>query len=149
MEDYHSINRCISSIQRLSYPYFDRKLSYYNIGCGQQFFLLHISKNPGITPQELAAQGNYDKATATRAVQKLEKEGYVTLEVDQADKRVRHIYLTEKARPIIAETWKILDSWIGIITKDFTVEEKQQTENFLRRMERNANRFMEGYRGGE
>ena len=72
VKEHREIGKYISMIQRLSNIYFANELSSYQIGCGQQFFLLQIFKNPGISLQELASNGSYDKATATRAVKKLE-----------------------------------------------------------------------------
>lgn len=149
MEQLRYLNRYISIIQRMSNPYFDRKLSAYHIGCGQQFFLLHIFQNPGITFWELAAMGHYDKATATRAVQKLENGGYVRSEMDLADKRVRHIYITDKALPILEETRKTLDGWVDILTKGFEEEEIQQAQELLKRMSLNAREYTQRHKGEE
>lgn len=77
---HREIGKYISILQRLSNIYFANELSSYQIGCGQQFFLLQIFKNPGISLQELASNGSFDKATATRAVKKLEEEAYVRTE---------------------------------------------------------------------
>ena len=71
---HREIGKYISILQRLSNIYFANELSSYQIGCGQQFFLLQIFKNPGISLQELASNGSFDKETATRAVKKLEEE---------------------------------------------------------------------------
>ena len=76
MNKHREIGKYISILQRLSNIYFANELSSYQIGCGQQFFLLQIFKNPGISLQELASNGSFDKATATRAVKKLEEEAY-------------------------------------------------------------------------
>ena len=75
MNEHREIGKYISILQRLNNMYFANQLSFYQIGCGQQFFLLQIYKNPGMSLHELASYGQYDKATATRAVKKLEEEG--------------------------------------------------------------------------
>ena len=72
----------ISIIQRNTRRYFDLMLEGDGIGSGQQFFLLWIYENSGITMHELSRSGSFDKATATKAVQKLAEEGYVTVTVD-------------------------------------------------------------------
>lgn len=149
IENYRLINRSISIIQRLSNPYFDKQLSNYHIGCGQQFFLMHISKNPGISFQDLAKYGNYDKATATRAVQKLESEGYVSAKMDESDKRLRHLYTTEKAKPVLEAAWKVVTDWMKIITVGFTEEEVEQADELLKRMSDNAHSYMESLKGEE
>ena len=110
LNKHREIGKYISILQRLSNIYFANELSSYQIGCGQQFFLLQIFKNPGISLQELASNGSYDKATATRAVKKLEEEAYVRTETDGEDKRVRHIYATEKAKRVVDITRNSVDT---------------------------------------
>ena len=89
-----SLNKFISIIYRQGQRYFDRELTPYGIGCGQQFFLLRIFENDGISMYDLAMLGHFDKGTVTKAVQKLEEEGYLRIETDPADRRVRRLHAT-------------------------------------------------------
>lgn len=112
-----TILRYISLLQRNTRRYFDLMLEQDQIGSGQQFFLLRIFENDGISMQDLARLGSFDKGTVTRAVQKLVIEGYVRTEADPQDKRVRHIYLTERARPLIDHVYQIRDYWTEALTR--------------------------------
>lgn len=138
LNKHREIGKYISILQRLSNIYFANELSSYQIGCGQQFFLLQIFKNPGISLQELASNGSFDKATATRAVKKLEEEAYVRTETDGEDKRVRHIYATEKARTVVDITRNSVDSLTEVMLEGFTEEERDSAEAFLIRMADNS-----------
>lgn len=149
MSGNSAINRYNSIIYRLGNSFFDRKLQRFHLGSGQQFFLMHLSKHPGSSLQELALGGQYDKATATRAVKKLEEEGYVRLERDEEDKRVRHIYVTDKAKPVVEATWIVMEEWIEIMTEDFAQEEVEQAQNFLEKMAENAYKQVQRYRQEE
>lgn len=135
---HRDIGKYISILQRVSNMYFGNELSAYQIGCGQQFFLLQIYNNPGISLQELASNGCYDKATATRAVKKLEEEGYVRTETHGEDKRVRHIYAAKKAEPVVAGTVRRVDSLTEIILEGFSMKERDEAEAFLIRMAENS-----------
>lgn len=149
MEERRNIGKYISIIQRFSNIYYANNLSFYQIGCGQYFFLLWIFKNPGISLQELAAQGCYDKATATRAVKKLEEEGYVRLEVDEADKRVRHIFSTEKADGVVEKTLESVAALEDLLLDGFDQEEKEAAAAMLRRMADNARGHISEHKGRE
>lgn len=142
MDKYREIGKYISILQRISSIYFSNQLSFYQIGCGQQFFLLQIYKNPGKNLQELAAYGYYDKATATRAVKKLEEEGYVRTIMDGEDKRVRRIYATESAKAVVEKTRESMDSWVEIILGGLTVEERETVQVLLIRMAGNAHSYL-------
>lgn len=45
----------------------------------------------------VAQLGHFDKGTVTKGIQKLAKHGYIRVETDEADKRYRLLYTTEKA----------------------------------------------------
>ena len=67
------ISKNASIVYRSSQAFFDETLAPYHIGCGQQFFLMRIYEQPGISQFELAETGSFDKGTCARAVKKLEE----------------------------------------------------------------------------
>ncbi len=145
---HREIGKYISILQRLSNIYFANELSSYQIGCGQQFFLLQILKSRNQL-QELASNGSFDKATATRAVKKLEEEAYVRTETDGEDKRVRHIYATEKAKTVVDITRNSVDFLTEVMLEGFTEEERDSAEAFLIRMADNSYRHIIANKGKE
>lgn len=149
MEEPQNFGKYISIIQRFSNIYFANDLSTYQIGSGQHFFVLQIFKNPGISLQELAALGCYDKATATRAVRKLEEEGYVRLETDESDKRVRHIFPTEKADAVVEKTRESAASLADLLLDGFEEDERETAVTILKRMAANAHRHITEHKGKE
>ena len=76
----------ISILYRQGNRFYDRELAKYNIGYGQQFYLPRIYENQGLSMYELARLGHFDKGTVTKAVQKLEEQGYLRIETDERDK---------------------------------------------------------------
>ena len=144
-----TILRYISLLQRNTRRYFDLMLEQDQIGSGQQFFLLRIFENDGISMQDLARLGSFDKGTVTRAVQKLVIAGYVRTEADPQDQRVRHIYLTERARPLIDHVYQIRDYWTEALTRGLREEEKQRLLGALRDMAERSSAMLEALSGGE
>ena len=109
--DYRSnaVLTYVSILHRNTNRYFSSLLEKHRIGSGQQFFLLRIFENEGITMYDLAKLGNYDKGTVTKAVKKLADEGYVVVSVDAEDKRIRHLKTTPKAIPLIEGLYQMRD----------------------------------------
>ena len=124
----------ISIIQRNTNRYFDLSLEPDQIGSGQQFFLLRIHENKGITMNDLAQMGSFDKGTVTKAVQKLIEQGYVRMTVDKQDKRVRHLYTTEQAKQVVEHIYELHDTWNDQITASLTPDERQTVFALLERM---------------
>ena len=101
--------------------YYDQELNSLGIGAGQHFFLVRIFENQGINVYDLAKCGHYDKATATRAIHKMEEYGYIRRESDPADGRVCRLYTTEKAQPIVDSVYAAVLKWNDILTRGMSV----------------------------
>lgn len=115
----------ISVIQRNTQKYFDSILEDYHIGGGQQFFLVHIHENNGITMYDLAKLGQFDKATVTKAVRKLEELGYVEVRIDETDRRIRHLFATEKAKPVVEKTYNVRKFWREALIEELAISEDE------------------------
>ncbi|MDB5872089.1 MAG: hypothetical protein JWQ07_1531 [Ramlibacter sp.] len=57
--------------------------------------LLTVADTPGITAQALADYCGLDKMSVSRAVRNLESQGRMAREGNEADRRLRHLYLTD------------------------------------------------------
>lgn len=137
------ITKYASIINRCSNRFFDQELSCYSIGCGQQFFLMRIHGNEGISMYDLACLGHFDKGTVSKAVQKLEDEGLVQIRTDNADKRIRRVYTTPDALPIIEGTRQLLLGWNAKLTEGLTQQEIEQAERLLSHMANNAYHYLQ------
>ena len=91
----------ISILYRSTMKYFDKALARYDIGSGQIFFLFMINENEGITMQELTRLSEVDKGTTTKSIARLIDKGYVEMKVDETDRRVRRLYMTPAAAPLL------------------------------------------------
>ena len=59
---------------------------------------------------------------------------YVRIETDQNDKRVRHLYLTNKAKPVLERIYATRDHWKHQLVEGFTPEQEQEITETLRVM---------------
>lgn len=130
--------RDISIAYRMANRFYDRVLAPYQIGCGQQFFLLRIYEHPGVSMYDLARLGQYDKGTVTRAAQKLEELGYVRSEPDERDKRVRRLYPTERAVSVVREVYAARERWNALLTRGMSHREAGEARVLLERIAKNA-----------
>lgn len=138
MKKTYYLGRHASILYRQANRFYDRALAPYGIGCGQQFFLLRIFEHQGINVLDLARLGQFDKGTATRAVQKQEEEGYIRSEPDPQDRRMRRLYTTPAAEPIVQEVFAARERWNQILTRGIRQEEIEQADKLLAHMAENA-----------
>jgi len=140
MEDPRKICGPIAHIYRSHLAYMAKELEAYRIGSGQFDFLMVLYHRDGISQETLAKILKVSKATSTRAIQSLEKEGYVYRRRDKDDLRAYKVYLTEKGKEIRGVVLEKLISFVDTLLSDFTQEEK---EIFRRLIQKAAFKLLE------
>ena len=125
MKDPREICGPIAHIYRSNLAYMVKELETYRIGSGQFDFLMVLYHKDGISQESLAKILKVSKATSTRALQSLEKEGYVYRQRDENDHRAYKVYLTEKGKEIRDVILEKLISFVDTLLSDFTPEEKE------------------------
>lgn len=70
----------------------------FDISVGEEPYYMALTRNDGLTQDELTKLVKVDKAATARMVKSLEQKGYITRETDPKDKRNKKIYLTETGR---------------------------------------------------
>lgn len=133
-----SIGRWISILYRSSQTWIANELSPCGIGKGQHTFLAELFLREGVSQGELARSLYMDKGAVAHALLKLERAGYVQRQRDLIDRRITHVYLTEKARSIKTTIFSVLSTWTETLAGGFTDEERLQTLKLLQRMAENA-----------
>ncbi len=91
----------------------------------------------GINMYELAQLGHFDKGTVTKGIQNW-KSRAIRMQADEADKRIRHLYTTEKAAHPGKRLYEIRREWNQILTEGLTAEESAQAEQLISKMAENA-----------
>lgn len=127
-----------SILYRSMQKFYDKRLSQYEIGSGQLPFLLLIYEHEGISMQHLAQKGSFDKGTITRGIAKLEEQGYIRVQSNEEDKRIRQLYTTEKTKDIITSAYLIRREWWEQVSKGLSQEEMDAFESLQDRISENA-----------
>nr|WP_321292416.1 MarR family transcriptional regulator [uncultured Trichococcus sp.] len=72
----------------------------YDLTRGQYLYLIRICENPGIIQEKLAEMIKVDRTTASRAIKKLESNGFIAKKADPENKKIKHIFPTEKGKEV-------------------------------------------------
>ena len=123
MSDNKYLSIDSSIMYRCNQKYFDKLLSKYEIGYTQLIFLTQIYETEGVSMNELATNGVFDKGTITKSIQKLEQLGYVRIENSEIDKRSKLLYTTDKSQEIMPELYRMRAEWNTYLSTDVTDEE--------------------------
>lgn len=131
-DDY--LGRWFSILHRMSLRQITQGLREHNIGSGQIMFLLELYHSDGVRQEELSTLLNIDGANTTRAISKLEAEGYVVRRPDKQDGRALRVFLTEQALAIQPQLFALMRSWEERLLRDLSTEEQQQFISLLKKI---------------
>lgn len=137
MEQKESIGGLISAIHRHICIYLDAELKKHKIGSSQIPFLRALQNEDGVNQEKLTTMFKVNKATTTRAIDRLVEEEYAVRKKDPADNRAYKIYLTDKGRKIGPEMKKVLQQLTSTLSSDFTEGEKKFAIILLEKMAQN------------
>ena len=136
MGNFNITSRCASA-------YRDEMLAKFGLTDAQYPYILRICRTPGITQDELSRQLCIHKSNVTRQIAILEQNGFVSRCEDAADRRIRHLYPTEKATDILPEIREGLRTWNRYVTADLSEEEFAMLESLIERMCKRAKMYFE------
>lgn len=139
MKKYYgeTLGRYIGHFYRQGQSYLLKQFKDLNIGAGQYQFLVMLYLKDGLSHDDMTEKMSVDKATTTRAIMKLEEEGYVRREINEEDKRKYYIYLTEKAISKKYEILRIANSWEEKLAESLTEEEVDSVLVIMRKIAKN------------
>ena len=135
--NFSTLGKYVSIFDRLMKMYYDRGLSEYEIGWGQQFYVEYLYEHPGASPQEMAKQFRVDKATLTKIIKKLTAIDYLEIIGDEKDRRMKHLYLTQKAYPAAMQIKQVHADFYRTIKSGISPEDLRFTEQILQQMIQN------------
>lgn len=138
-EHFPNLGRYVSIFDRLMKMYYDRGLSGFEIGWGQQFYVEYLYDHPGASPQEMVEYIRVDKATLTKIMKKLTEVGYIRVVGDEKDRRVKHLYLTARAVPVAQQIKNIHAEFYDVLSAGISPADLALTEQTLRQMADNIN----------
>ncbi|EGO2713240.1 MarR family winged helix-turn-helix transcriptional regulator [Enterococcus faecalis] len=133
--------RFIGTISRAVNSKSDKKYKQLNLQKGQYMFLTRICEHPEINLSDLSKLLKVDKATTTKAVNKLIKVGYVKKNRNKYDKREFNLLPTESGvliyKIIISEELNQLD----ILFENFNEEEVEVATKLIEKMSKNIENY--------
>lgn len=130
LREIGAVARCIQFIS-------DVKYREFKLQRGQFIFLTRICEQPGINLIDLSNILKVDKTTTTKAIQRLISKEYVQRRRDNKDKRMWHLYPTEKAVAIYPLIIDEENRNIDVCLSGFSQEERVIVHRLVKKMSEN------------
>ena len=105
-------------VARLMRTRFDRWARTYGMTRAQGVILARLSRQPGMTQNEMAGLCEVEPITVGRLVDRLEARGLLERRLDPADRRIRRLHLLPAAEPILKEIQRYKDELFRETTQD-------------------------------
>lgn len=110
------------------------RLAPHGVRIAHHDILANIYRFPGLTQNELALRLLVGRSNLSMLLPELEKRGLVERRNDEADKRVRRLWLTDAGRALTEQTLAVQ---AGVVTDMMTIlsdEECQALGDYMRRI---------------
>lgn len=103
----------------------------------QWWVLAFISRNDGLPQTQLAHELDVGKVALGSLIDRLQTSGFVERRPDAKDRRVKRVFLTDKARLLIKKIGPITDSFNSRILEGVSREDLELTSRTLYTMKQN------------
>jgi DNA-binding MarR family transcriptional regulator len=130
LREIGKIARCFESISNIEFKEF-------HLEKGQYIYLVRICENPGIIQERVAEMLNVDRATASRAIMKLESNGFVEKNSSPDNKKILLLYPTQKGARIFEVLKKEEEYSNRTALCGISGEEQALVLNYLVKMRKN------------
>ncbi|MFC4025564.1 MarR family winged helix-turn-helix transcriptional regulator [Oceanobacillus longus] len=135
------IARALDSISNIEFKEFD-------LTKGQYLYVVRICENPGIIQEQLLDMIKVDRSTATRALQKLETNGFIEKQDDPDNKKNKRLFPTVKGKTVFPfiKSENVYSGQIAL--QGFSEAEKEIAFDLLQRIRKNVEKDWEFVKKG-
>lgn len=115
--DYLKASHDFGIINRRSQTYVTEICKPWNLSYSEYIILMSLYIRSGCQQNELGKAIKADKALVARCVKTLEEKGFLFRNQSEQDRRVKYIYLTEKAWSLQGTMENILKKWVEALVQ--------------------------------
>ena len=107
----------------------------------QAFLLYKLYENDGQSQRQLADKILNDYPNITRLIDKLEKKGYVRREVDENDRRMFKVYMSEEGKSRFNSFIPLIMHQRRKLLENISSDEEKIVKDVLKRIEQNVQKY--------
>jgi len=135
------IARALDSISNIEFK-------EYDLTKGQYLYLVRICENPGIIQEKLAEMIKVDRTTASRAIKKLQMNGFIEKKGDRHNQKIKKLFPTEKGKNVYPYIRRENDYSNTVALAGFSEKEVEIIYNLLQRVRKNIEKDWEFVKRG-
>ncbi|HVO04652.1 MAG TPA: MarR family transcriptional regulator [Candidatus Cybelea sp.] len=110
---------------------FERRSKSSGLTRAQWAVLANLERTEGTSQAALADVLDIEPITLVRLIDRLEAAGWVERRPDPVDRRVRRLYLTETAKPLMEQFHRLASATYEVALGSLSAEERRQLADLL------------------
>jgi MarR family transcriptional regulator, transcriptional regulator for hemolysin len=99
----------LKDVSRMYAQRFEHHAATHGLTLAQCKALVRLADNEGVSQVRLAELTDLEPMTLLRILDRMEAEGWLERRSDPRDRRVRCLYLTAKAKPLLEDVGRLID----------------------------------------
>ena len=107
MDRYQNFGFLLKDVSRLYTRRFEERAHALALTLPQCKALAYLAKNEGVSQKRLAELIDVDPMSLVRILDRMQADGWVERRSDPDDRRAKTLCLTEKAKPLVQEIWRL------------------------------------------
>lgn len=124
-------------VSRLRRSVFDEFMKPLGVTRSQWWVLAYLSRHDGMIQSDLAGMLELGKAALGGLIDRLEASGFIMRRPDEADRRVKRIFLSARGSQLIKEMVKRNHDMSELMFKDLSTEDRYRLADMLMHVKRN------------
>jgi MarR family transcriptional regulator, transcriptional regulator for hemolysin len=132
----------LNDVARLMRTYADHKAAQFGITRAQWAVLVRLDRSEGLNQSELAEVLDLQPITLTRLLDKLSDSGLIERRPDPGDRRVKRLYLTSAARPLLEQLAQLGEATMAGVLEGVPPEDVEQMVSDLMVVRENLRRLI-------
>src|SRR5579862_6715186 len=139
MKESRRFGFLLRDVSRLYVERFEQHAASLGLTLAQCKTLLRLADSEGVSQVRLAELTDLEPMTLVRILDRMEAEGWLERRSDPRDRRVRCLYLTGKAKPLLDDIRHVMDVTWG---EAFAGIPKRHSELLMESLEKIRGNFM-------
>jgi MarR family transcriptional regulator, transcriptional regulator for hemolysin len=137
MDRYQNFGFLLKDVGRLYTRRFEERAHALALTLPQCKALAFLAKNEGVSQKRLAELIEVDPMSLVRMLDRMQADGWVERRSDPEDRRARCLCLTEKAKPLVDEIWRLAAETRAETLQGLATQEREVLMELLERLHAN------------
>jgi len=129
----------LNDVARLMRTKFDQRARTHGMTRAQWVILARLSRQPGLSQNEMAAICEVEPITVGRLIDRLEMRGFVERRSDPTDRRIRRLHLLAAAQPVLDEISRYREELSDALLHGVDARERDRLVDALLQIKNNLN----------